>query len=240
MDEAPPFPVLASIIRAATHLSFIKLRTWAVRVLERMWPDKLDELYADTIPHAAATVALARQCDIPRVYKRAYYELLRAPEFGQGALEDGDKADENNPDQLSLVDYRRLVKAREGLTIAWVAAAAKVPDLGCRHSPKTKVPRDSGAGSSAATAAAPPPGPACLSTNLSNADTEWVDAVHESGVFEQYLHDPILGMVELMDLDWAASGWCAECTVAWYAAWKKQKEKLWQNLDLWLKLPPVD
>ncbi|KAI0322560.1 hypothetical protein OF83DRAFT_649106 [Amylostereum chailletii] len=239
MDEAPSFSVLASIIRATTFLSFNKLRTWAVRILERMWSDKLDELYADTIPHAAATVALAHQCDIPRVYKRAYYELLRTPEFGQGALEDNDEADENNPGQLSLVDYRRLVKAREGLTIAWVAAAAKVPDLGCRHPLKSKVPHDSGSGPATAVDA-PLPDPACLSTNLPNADTEWVDVVHESGVFEQYLHDPILGMVELMDFDWAASGWCTECALAWHAAWKRQKEKLWQNLDLWLKLPPVD
>ncbi|KAI0266016.1 hypothetical protein BGY98DRAFT_898936, partial [Russula aff. rugulosa BPL654] len=77
----PPMPFLAGVLRAAHALSFEAERKWAERILERMWPAKLDSLTTDPIPHAASALKLARTYNLRGVQKRASYELLRMPAF---------------------------------------------------------------------------------------------------------------------------------------------------------------
>jgi len=79
----PSFGIIASILRAATRLSFGDMGAWAVRTLEMMWKDDFDEVTEDHIQHAAETVNLTWDYDIPRVRRRAFYELLRTKNFGQ-------------------------------------------------------------------------------------------------------------------------------------------------------------
>ncbi|KAI0943108.1 hypothetical protein AcV7_002345 [Taiwanofungus camphoratus] len=44
-----------------------------------MWLDDLAQLSSVRKDFATETVALARQCNVPSLLKRAYYELLRTP-----------------------------------------------------------------------------------------------------------------------------------------------------------------
>ncbi|KAJ7060510.1 hypothetical protein C8F01DRAFT_1142930 [Mycena amicta] len=109
--QPPSFPVVASILRAASVLKFPRFRDWAQRTIQTSWSPSLEALTASTIPHATDVVSLGRDIDLgssgPDVLKRALYEVLRAPSFSQ------------NPDQhlttLHSSDLIALTRAREHL-----------------------------------------------------------------------------------------------------------------------------
>ncbi|KAI0049922.1 hypothetical protein FA95DRAFT_1556238 [Auriscalpium vulgare] len=267
MDGPPRFPVLASILRASTALSFDNLRKWALRHFEGMWPRELAAVGEDSIPYAAATLALARACDVPGVRKRAYYELLRTPGFGQRV--EGDDAGDDDDDvqlvgedgnvvgaeqvPLSHADFVRLLRAREALNLAWIHAAASAPtepkcpllaDDGERVTVKTEgkgkeKEKRAPSESSTSTQAAKRPNAssaACVAADSATVDARWTTSVVRAGMFEDYMVDPVLGLDQLIGVDIKKLGYCKDCAQARKKAWRKEKEKLWDDLDVWLKL----
>jgi hypothetical protein len=110
---------------------------------------------------------------------------------------------------IPLDDIRRLVNAREHLTTAWILAAASVPT--CFPCLDKKACR-------------------CMSALL------WTKVVHTSGMFEDYLYDPICGFDALINVKWETEGVQRGCIIVRADAWRKQQQKLWDNLDLWLEL----
>lgn len=78
-----------------------------------MWPPSLSSVSACRIPFAKTSLALARQCGLSSILKRALYELVRQDGFGR----DDDVT-------LSPSDYQALLRAREHLASAWIKAAA--------------------------------------------------------------------------------------------------------------------
>jgi hypothetical protein len=150
-------PFLAGVLCAARALSFDAQRKWAEHMFERMWPPTPDTLTADAVPHAA--VALARNCGLRGVQKRASYELLRIPMFGQGITgaaraKAGTGADADvRLGELSRTELLRLLHAREQLGLAWSEVAGKAPnDFPCPRNTQT-----------------------CASANVDRVHVRWAD-----------------------------------------------------------------
>ncbi|KAI0059211.1 hypothetical protein BV25DRAFT_1157099 [Artomyces pyxidatus] len=234
MDGPPPFPILASILRASTALSFENLRNWAVRILECMWPQELNALKDEETPHAAETIVLAQTCDVPRVRKRAYYELLRTPMFGQEEPaeddvilldNDGNVQRDDVGTKLSAQNYATLVRAREKLNDEWIAAAAYAPsDIVCPLAIKGREPDGSSKKQ------------VCISADEQKVDWHWTTSVHKTGIFAEDMLDPVLGLDNLIAVDWKKGGYCKECTTMRRNSWRKLRERWWASLDRWLQL----
>jgi len=224
-------PVLAAVLRAARALSFDAQRKWAERIFERMWPATLDALTTDAIPHAAAALTLARTCNLRGVQKRASYELLRLPTFGQTITmeaEEGRETDENvGFDKLPRADLIRMLHAREQLGLAWAEVAGKAPtDYACPRSSQTQIQSERGGGSSGG----------CASANVERVHARWVELVHTTGLYVQRMVDPLMGLQDLMGIPWKDEGFCKKCVTARRNAWDGLRRKLWNDLDVWLEL----
>jgi hypothetical protein len=222
-DEAPPMPILAGVLRAARALSFDAQYKWAERIFERMWPATLDTLTTDAIPHAAVALALARTCGLRGVQKRASYELLRMPTFGQTIF--AAPADEED----SRADLLRLLHAREQLGLAWAEAAGKAPtDFIC---PRTQIPERGGGGSSSSSSSG-----SCAAANVDRVHARWAELVHTTGLYVQMMVDPLMGLQDLVEIAWKEEGFCKRCVAARTNEWDGLRRKLWDDLDVWLEL----
>lgn len=233
--QPPPFRTVSSILRASSALAFPKFRHWAIMYLENMWSDDLDDLRATSrLPDATEAVILGRNYDVPSILKRAFYELLRSGGFAlKDELDPETKhhtdsknwKDDKSDILISRADLRRLIVVREKLTSAWILATASAPkfpecSLSEKHGSKEK-------GSSS------PDG--CSSASAKRSG--WTRVVHESGMFEKYLYDPICGLDALCDIPWMKQEhYCKECFSARRNAWDKQREALWSDLGSWLAL----
>ena len=213
-------PVLAGILRAARALSFEAQRKWAERIFERMWPATLDTLTADPIPHAAVALALARTCGLRGVQKRASYELLRMPTFGQTIVaapvevEEDSRADADADmglDELHRADMLRLLHAREQLALAWAEIAGKAPtDFVCPRG--TQTPESGGGSSTSSGNDGRRLG--CASANADRLHARWAELVHTSGLYVQRMVDPLMGLQDLMEIPWREEGFCKKCVAA--------------------------
>ncbi|KAH7921248.1 hypothetical protein BV22DRAFT_1019743 [Leucogyrophana mollusca] len=207
---APPFYTIAAILRASTALRFPKYREFAIQYLERQWPSALSSLTAERQPHAVDVIILGRQQDVPRVLKRAFYELLRSSGFGLNDGE-GDEEGEGASDlEMDRQDERRMIIAREHLHLAWTQATRRF-DL------SFKVPK-------------------CPSPEAKSA--AWERCVIDSGLADEFMWDPLCGLQALMDIRWGKEeGWCKECVKMRKDAWAKTRASLWARMDMWMSLP---
>jgi len=230
-DDGPPIPVLTGVLRAARALSFDAQRKWADRTLERTWSATLEALTADPTPHAAEAFAFARACGLRGVQKRASYELLRMPTFGQTVVADADAGAREQQQQLPRADMLRLLHAREQLGLAWAEVAGKAPtDFACPRSSGTQTqqmqPERAGAAG----------GGSCASANVDRVHARWAELVHSSGLYVQRMVDPLMGLQDLMGISWKDEGFCRKCVSARKNAWYQLRTKLWDDLDMWLEL----
>ncbi|KAK0221397.1 hypothetical protein IW262DRAFT_896341 [Armillaria fumosa] len=209
----PDFLTVASIFRASKALSFDRFLDWATRYLEEMWPSSLCKVTLDPISHASDTVILAREWGLKSIRKRALYELVRLAGFGQ----DDDSDDESDHSSaISSSDYRLLVRAREMLTSAWttrIATATFGVETKCVGNVE-----------------------GCTAADVSLVASRHQEMVVASGLFETFLRDPICGTRALMELDWAKAGYCRACVDQRIVVWGKARERMWEDLDMWLGL----
>jgi hypothetical protein len=210
----PTFPVFASILRASTVLEFPSFREFAVNYFQTIWSDNLDAVSDERLPFALETIVLARECNVQGPLKRAFYELLRIPEFLDVFGEDSSPAVQQSDlsRRLSSADVRRLHRARDRLVLSWTQAMTS-----------------------------PPPLLTCGDHPLSD-NAVWFASVFQSGIFQDYLYDPICGFDEvLLGINWdealKSSQSCENCNKGRRGTWSKQKVELWKNLDGWLELP---
>lgn len=108
----PKHHILASVVRASTTLRFPSFRGAACYILKDIWCSDLSSYDPeDELDHAADIIILAKQCDIPDVRKRAYYELLQSAGFKQTGA---DPVVALPSEELNI-----LVTTRELLSEAW-------------------------------------------------------------------------------------------------------------------------
>lgn len=234
-------------MRASTALGFVKAREWATRVLAEMWPESLDKVDDNRIPYATASILLARQCDLPQIPKRAYYELLRATAFQQDLLDD---VNDGAVSGISTKDLLRLVNAREHLVREWMTTISPPPSFAScapvAPEPAEDNDADTEAGSDSVTksdlefeeiSSSFSETPECISDDKEHCDLRWLDIVRsEDFQVDDFLHDPIMGLQYLIELDWESEGFCKECADLRRNTWRRQRERLWANLDVWLSL----
>ncbi|KAL6303087.1 hypothetical protein BKA93DRAFT_735708 [Sparassis latifolia] len=213
----PPFHTLAMLLRAAHTLQCTKFTTYATNVLRTTWPSDLASLTPERTPYAAETITLARKCAVPEVLKRAYYELLRTPNFGQA------HDDEDDVSPLGVQDYSRLTTVREKLQAEWMQIVSAPPD----HSHSQLA--------SWAEREALKSRRHCEQAHANGAEM-WVQAVVQKPVFTEGLLDPLCALQTLVDIDWSALGYCEHCVDRWRTAWRKRRERIWTDLDVWLGL----
>lgn len=240
-------PVLAGVLRAARALSFEVQREWAERIFERMWPATLDTLTKDPIPHAAVALALARTRGLRGVQKRASYELLRMPTFGQAIVaahvevEVDLRADADmGPDELPRADLLRLLHAREQLVLTWAEIAGKPPtDFVCPRGTQTQIMPESGGGSGTSSSN---DGRrlGCVSANADRVHARWAELVHTTGLYVERMVDPLMGLRDLMEIPWRDEGFCKKCVAARMNSWDKSRRRIWDDLDVWLQLPSAE
>jgi hypothetical protein len=248
--EIPPMPVLAGVLRAASALSFKAQCTWAEGILERMWPAKLGTLTADPIPHAAVALGLARTCGLRGVQKRAAYELLRLPTFGQAVVAapavhvdvqensgiDADVDAEMALDELPRADLLRLLHAREQLVLAWAEIAGGAPtDFVCPRGTQTQITPEGGASSSTG-GSNDNRRLGCASASADRVHARWTELVHTTGLYVQRMVDPLMGLQDLKEIPWREEGFCKKCVAARNSSWDILRRKLWDDLDTWLQL----
>jgi hypothetical protein len=259
-DEIPPMPVLAGILRAARALSFESQRIWAERIFERMWPATLDTLTTDRIPHAAVALALARTCGLRGVQKRASYELLRMPTFGQAIVAapaahvegeedsesradaDADADADMGLDDLSRADMLRLLHTREQLVLAWAEIAGKAPtDFVCPRGTQAQITMpESGGGSSTTSSNNDGRRSGCASASADRVHARWAELVHTTGMYVQRMVDPLTGLQDLMEIPWREEGFCKKCVAARINAWDEFRRIIWDDLDVWLQLTAAE
>ena len=221
-------PILAGVLRAARALSFDAQCKWAERIFERMWPATLDTLTTDAIPHAAVALALARTCGLRGVQKRASYELLRMPTFGQTIFA-APAAEED-----SRADLLRLLHAREQLGLAWAEAAGTAPtDYVCPRGAERAGGGGGGSSSSSSSSS-------CASANVDHVHARWAELVHTTGLYVQRMIDPLMGLQDLVEIAWRDEGFCRKCAAARTNAWEELRRKLWDDLEVWLELTDDD
>jgi hypothetical protein len=232
--------ILAGVLRAARALSFDAQRKWAERIFERMWPATLDTITTEAIPHAAVALALARTCGLRGVQKRASYELLRMPTFGQTIVapveaEEGSRADAVSFGELPRADLLRLLHTREQLSLTWAEVAGKAPtDFVCPRGSQTQLERGGGGSNSGSDARR------CASGNVELVHARWAELVHTTGLYAQRMVDPLMGLQDLAEISWKDEGFCRKCIAARTNAWDELRGKLWDDLDVWLELPAED
>ena len=223
-------PVLAGVLRAGRALSFDAQRKWAERMLERTWSATLDALTTNPMPHAAEALAFARSYGLLRVQKRASYELLRVPTFGQTVIATAAAEADADAGDLSSADLLRFLHAREQLGLVWAEVAGKAPtDFACPRSTQTKMQSEQHGGASTS-------GGTCASVNVDRVHARWAELVHSSGLYVQRMVDPLMGLHDLMGISWKEEGFCKKCVSARRNAWEELRRRLWEGLDVWLGL----
>lgn len=121
MFEPPEDAVVVSILRAAHALDFINFRTWAVRLIAQRWSSKMDTLKTtcailyskQVLDDPCAMIRLARDCEVPSVLPRAFYELVRLPSDNWGPI--------------TLEDFTTAMTIQRELTRQWLAFVALPP-----------------------------------------------------------------------------------------------------------------
>ena len=231
-------PVLAGVLRAARALSFGAQRKWAERMLGRTWSATLDALTANPMPYAAEALAFARSYGLMGVRKRASYELLRVPTFGQTttttiAVAEGGKmgGGADAAGDLSRADLVRFLHAREQLGLVWAEVAGKAPtDFACPRSTQTQMQPSERGGSNGSG------GGSCASVNVDRVHARWAELVHSSGLYVQRMVDPLMGLQDLVEISWKDEGFCKKCVSARRNGWEELRRQLWDGLDAWLEL----
>ena len=216
-----------AVLRAAHALGFDRFKAFAISYLENKWSDNLANFARGRIEYPADAIRLARRLNINSVLKRALYELVRA---------DGFREDDNETDFApDTSELPLLVHAREQLVIFWMRQAVLPPHAkGCYGSEDSQdVWR--------------------CAAFLGEAQTLYNTLVHDSNIFEDYRHDPITGLKALLDAPWVfGEAWpstypkqlptvetnhlCSACGKKWRVIWRRERKKLWDDLNVWFKL----
>ncbi|KAH7883988.1 hypothetical protein F5I97DRAFT_1626888 [Phlebopus sp. FC_14] len=249
---------LGAILRASTILRFTRFHAFAVKSLEEQWSSALDDLEAQSKPGAVEVAVLGRKCGVRSVLKRAFYEMARLSGCGIDADEgEGTYVDNQVPaeesthrEAISRLDERLLGRMREHLISTWAKHATRLdPSFVCPYrayklrktNPTTEQPSSTAGrhshnmASSASTSAPAGPIPAKCSSQSSKREA-WDRLVHESGVYDDYIFDPICGLQELVEIEWEKEGWCEECVRVRRAVWKRAREKLWDRIGGWMRV----
>jgi hypothetical protein len=194
-------------------LKFPKFREFAVHSLTSVWPAELESFSKDSkwLEYAAETVTLAREYDVAYVLKRALYELARTPGFTKVQL-------------LQHLYHQDLILSQNN--------EAKISSSDLRLLSRARE-HLSEVWMTVALVPAPEP---CGQAN-GECRGFYKQLLNALG-FSVYMHDPISGIVRLMDIanrSWSSKV-CRVCLTEKVNYWTNQRMLIWASLDEWLEL----
>jgi hypothetical protein len=236
LDATPTRTSIVSILRVSAALDVADFKPRAIRFFKILWPETLASVTKISTPQALPitaieAVVLARTWQVPFVLKRALYEIACLEGFGTQNKGRG---------TLSCSDITLLVTVREKLSSLWISMAA-IPlyDLRvCTSIPSVR--DDEVKPGDFADSTAPPNGllqtHRCTTTDSDRAQKSHTRLVHTSGIFKNYLNDPIRGFRILAEASWLEDGFCEQCVAKRQTRWLGEREKLWNDLDNWFGL----
>ncbi|KAF9234955.1 hypothetical protein BU15DRAFT_78503 [Melanogaster broomeanus] len=214
----PTLPMLCSLLRASTSLRFDRSRALAIKFLEAEWASSLATVKPEKKEGAMDVAVLGRKCGVNSVLIRAFYELARS-NGGYGLLSNREETDSVRGtmgeekavlERISKADLALNDRVREHLVLAWAQTAARLSPP-CNDHTSTECP------------------------SVAAQREAWECCVHDSGVYQAFLFDPICGLQALIDIDWEQAGWCQECVRVRREAWSQEREKLWEWLGTQLE-----
>ncbi|KAF8845496.1 hypothetical protein BDN67DRAFT_462325 [Paxillus ammoniavirescens] len=224
--NTPSFHQVAAILRAASLLKMDGYRAFAINRLESWWPTDVRLISRNPRRHAAEAFILCRQCDVLQLLKPVFYDLVRdqhrriegtavkesKEEMGVTIDHPESSCVDLGLDALSREDERLVFRARELFLIAWFNTGLRTPSRTCDSDRGTGLKK------------CPTP---------RQKDTAWNASVHKSGLFEEFMHDPIMGLEALGALKWGSEdkSWCGLCVEQVQQKWTETTEKLWNQLD---------
>ncbi|KAL1717020.1 hypothetical protein EV715DRAFT_204228 [Schizophyllum commune] len=112
--EDPEAPMLAAIFRAASILRFEKFKAYAQKKLTDLYPSSLDKVTEWIQYYNTNMVILARDWKLPRILKRALYDIVRDSE-----AEETFQADETALADLYPRDLYLLSLAQKNVALEW-------------------------------------------------------------------------------------------------------------------------
>ncbi|KAF9229759.1 hypothetical protein BS17DRAFT_877149 [Gyrodon lividus] len=207
----PTLPILSSLLRASTSLRFDRCRALAIKFLEVEWLSSLGALKPEKKAGAMDVAVLGRKCGVKGVLVRAFYELARS-DGGYGVVSNHAETDtirsergEEVLEGISKADLALIARVREYMVLAWAQTAARLSPPCTDHT-----------------------SPKCPS--IAAQRETWEHRVHDSGIYQSFLFDPICGLQALTDIKWEEEGWCQECVTVRREAWSQERQKLWEWL----------
>lgn len=230
-----------------------------------MWPQDLEVFLADSSPrpHAAASALLADECNITKVHRRIFYELLRTPGFGQAEQEneddsegdDGDDQTEDEGGDESAAEDNEGAEGAKGEGNGEGGNEEMDEDEDNRPSNPDKgdpplsnddlvrlvTTREKLTSAWIKVAAQWTCAGACEPTKKGEghcvsqgSHRRWLTDVIESGTLSLGLTDPITAIGELIKL--RSSRYNTECLRKHQGRWRKLRAVWWSKIDDWMGL----
>jgi hypothetical protein len=168
--------------------------------------------------------------------------------FGQVYEIQDDGKDVKLNEALSAADHVLLTKAREKLGSRWIKIALSPlndltptpnvpqPAINAQNEIKLEYPENNVRKTTMEPETTPCTSIECTSTNPDHTHHAHRKLVHDSGIFESYIWDPICGMQALIEAPWGGEGFCRQCVDTMKDKWRKRREEAWRDLDLWFGL----
>ncbi|KAJ7455120.1 hypothetical protein FB451DRAFT_1099431 [Mycena latifolia] len=214
--SSPRFLTVAAVFRAAASFKFAKFLAFTRQYLLEMFSENLGHLDARVVPNPTAAIILGREWNLPRILKRAFYELIRTPPHDPTYLDgEDDTAFAHHLQGLDVQDVIRLTDAQKHLTAAWLAALSPSgPPCPCM--------------------------PSCAAAKRSGI-TNGAVLLGRDQLLQKFQYDPIRGLEALRGVRWIRTyAFCEACAGTRNASLRAKKEELWSDMDRWLDIPVDD
>lgn len=219
-NKLPQQSTAISLLRVSRLLDCSTACALALDQLHKLWPHEKPTLSVPSkcrFNDALKILKVSRECAVPTLRKRAFYELLRSVAFWKAV------ADNRRGLGLADADLFALFSARNALQQRWSALIFTWPYPGSEMCPAQGVQ-----GSRTCN-------PRLLKLHLRRAI--WRADIIESKDYEAGIQDPIGWLGVLVNKkDFSGQGWCETCLKERRTAWLEAQTSWWALLDSWVDL----
>ncbi|OJT07797.1 hypothetical protein TRAPUB_1312 [Trametes pubescens] len=219
-NKLPQQGTAISLLRVSRLLDCSTACALALDLLHKLWPHEKPTLSVPSkcrFSDALKILKVSRECAVPTLRKRAFYELLRSAAFWKAV------ADNRRGLGLADEDLFALFSARNALQQRWSALIFTWPYPGNEMCPGQGVQ-----GSRTCN-------PRLLKLHLRRAI--WRADIIESKDYEAGIQDPIGWLGVLVNKkDFSGQGWCETCLKERRTAWLEAQTSWWAMLDSWFDL----